>query len=142
MNMQMTLQRSSRSHARSLWSWRSLQWLSFAAVVAWLLHTFMQPAPMDVGATDVQTAAPVSAVVHWKDAGHDWLLVVDQTTHELVIYDANSGQPLRRLGAANGAGPIDSIVGEGPWLITTNRQDQRLQVLSLPELKPVMLATR
>jgi hypothetical protein len=142
MNTLITLRRNHRSHAPSLWSWRSLQWLALAVVVAWVLHMFMQPAQVDGGASDTQATPAVSTVVHWKDADHDWLLVADQATHELVVYDANSGQPLRRVGVANGAGPIDSIVGEGPWLITTSQGGQHLQVLSLPGLQPAMLATR
>ena len=70
------------------------------------------------------------------------MLVVDPATHELVVYDANDGRPLHRLGVANGAGAIDSIVGEGNWLIATSRHDPRPQILSLPDLRPVALAAR
>ena len=139
MNTQATLRQNPGSHARSLWSWRSLPWLACAAVVAWSLHLLLQPAPVSSGA-DAQATGSVPAVVQWKDASHDWLLVVDQATHELVIYDAISGRPLRRLGGS--AAPIDSIAGEGDWLIATSQQGPHLQVLSLPELRPVTLAAR
>lgn len=139
MNLQVTLRRTPGSHARSLWSWRSLPWLGAAAVAAWALHLLLQPAPLRSDVGDAP-AATVPAVVEWKDASRDWLLVVDQSTHELVVYDAVSGRPLRRLGG--NARPIDSIKGEGHWLIATSQQDPRPQVLSLPELQPATLAAR
>jgi hypothetical protein len=141
MNMQMALRRNPGAHAPPLRSWRLLQWLACAVVAAWTLHMF-SPSPDGADALDAQTIAPVQPLVHWKDSGHDWLLVVDRGTRELVVYDANDGRPLRRMGVASGAGPIDSIVGEGDWLIATSRQDPHLQIFSLPGLQPAPLAGR
>ncbi|MFC5440512.1 hypothetical protein [Rhodanobacter ginsenosidimutans] len=56
-----------------------------------------------VPGSDNTSATPIAPLVHWRDADHDWLLVVEQASGELVVYDANDGRPLRRLGAANGA---------------------------------------
>ena len=139
MNMQMALRRSARPHTWVRRSWRLVQWLALAALAAWMLHLYWPSTATDDAAS---TTAPVSPLVHWKDAGHDWLLVVDQATHELVVYDANDGRPLRRVGTASGAGAIDSIIGEGNWLIATSQQHPLVQVLSLPGLQPVTLAAR
>ena len=68
------------------------------------------------------------------------MLVVDQASGELVVYDANDGRPLRRLGAANGVGPIETITREGDWLVTTSERRPGHQILSLPGLQPVTLA--
>ena len=140
MNTPMTLRRSAHPRPRASWSWRLLPWLALAALIAWAAHLYWPHAA--TGDDTADTAATVSPLVHWKDAGHDWLLVVDPATHELVVYDANDGRPLHRLGVANGAVAIDSIVGEGNWLIATSRHDPRPQILSLPDLRPVALAAR
>ena len=142
MNTPMTLRRSAHPQAQALWSWRFLPGLAFAALAAWAVHLYWPSAA--TGDDTVDTAATVSAssLVHWKDAEHDWLLVVDPATHELVVYDADDGRPLHRLGAASGTRAIDSIVGEGHWLIATSQRDPRLQIFSLPDLQPTALATR
>jgi hypothetical protein len=118
-----------------------LPWLAFAALAACALHLCW---PSAAAGDDTGEAATVSAssLVHWKDAGHDWLLVVDQATRELVVYDAYDGRPLRRLGAANGAGAIDSIASVGNRLMATDQQHSHTRVLSLPELQPAKLAAR
>jgi hypothetical protein len=138
MNMQMALRRSAHPHTRVRRSWRLVQWLALAVLAAWMLHLYW---PSTATGDDTTTASAAS-LVHWKDADHDWLLVVDQATHELVVYDANDGRPLRRVGTASGAGAIDSIIGEGNWLIATSQQHPLVQVLSLPGLQPVTLAAR
>ena len=134
MNMQIALVRSTHWRPRTPWPWRLvfllMFWLGFAALAAWWL-----PAT-----TKNQAAMSVSPLVHWKDASHDWLLVVDQATSELVVYDALDGRPLRRVGAASGMGPIDSVIGEGDRVVIRSKQRPGLQVLSLPQLQPVTLA--
>lgn len=82
---------------------------------------------------------PVSPLVHWRDAAHDWLLVVDPATRELVIYDANDGRPLKRLGAADGLPEIQSIMQQGPWLFVMGARHPKLRLLKLPELKALAL---
>jgi hypothetical protein len=136
MNTPMTLRRSAHppAHARRFLRW--LPWLAFAALVAWAAHLYLIHAVADGG-----TAVTAAPLVHWKDAKHDWLLVVDPSTHELVVYDANDGRPLRRLGAAQGAEAMDSITGAGNRIIATNRFGSRPQIFSLPDLQPMALAT-
>lgn len=40
---------------------------------------------------------------HGSDAGHDWLLVVDNQAGRLTVYDAVDGRPLRQLDAGTAA---------------------------------------
>jgi hypothetical protein len=133
MNTPMILRRSAHPQIHARWSGGLLPWLAIAVLIAWVAHLSW---PYATGDDTADTAFTVSPVVRWKDAKHDWLLVVDPAAHELVVYDANDGRPLRRLGA------IDSIIGEGNWLIATSRHDPHLQILSLPDLRPAALATR
>ncbi|HZX71117.1 MAG TPA: hypothetical protein VFE77_09890 [Rhodanobacter sp.] len=81
-------------------------------------------------------------LVHWQDAGHDWLLVVDPLTRELVVYDAHDGRPLRRLGADEGLPPLRAIVQRGSWLFVMGMQQPRVRRLKLPELQAVALRER
>jgi len=81
-------------------------------------------------------------LVHWQDAGHDWLLVVDPTTGELVVYDAVDGRPLERLGADDGLPQVRSIARQGSWLLVTGRQQSKVHRLKLPELRVVAVDDR
>ncbi len=76
-------------------------------------------------------------LVHWQDAGHDWLLVIDPATRELVVYDAVDGRPLERLGVDDGLPEVQSIARQGSWLLVTGRQESRMRRLKLPELRVV-----
>jgi len=92
-------------------------------------------------AADRAAEAPaIQPLVHWQDADHDWLLVVDPATRELVVYDATDGRPLERLGANDGLPDVQSIVRQGSWLFVTGRQKVRL--LKLPELQAVAASSR
>jgi hypothetical protein len=84
----------------------------------------------------------VQQLVHWQDADHDWLLVVDPATRELVVYDATDGRPLERLGADDGLPDVQSIAQQGPWLFVTGRQHPKLRLLKLPELQAVAASDR
>jgi len=139
MNTPLTLRRSAHSRIHARRAWRLLPWLAFAALVAWVAHLSWPYAAAGEGVDNAITASPL---VRWQDAEHDWLLVVDRATRELVVYDARDGRPLRRLGAASGAGAIDSITGAGNSIIATNRHDHRMKILNLPDLRPASLATR
>jgi len=81
-------------------------------------------------------------LVHWQDAGRDWLLVVDPQTRELVVYDAGDGRPLRRLGADDGLPPVQAIVRQGSWLFVMGRQHPRMHLLKLPELQAAAIRGR
>lgn len=92
-------------------------------------------------ATDVATGVvPASQLVRWQDASHDWLLVVDPSTRELVVYDARDGRPLDRFGTDDGMPRVKSIALRGPWLYVTGQSHARTRLLRLPELQ-AMAAT-
>jgi len=94
-------------------------------------------------ASDETTELPAAnQLVHWQGAGHDWLLVVDPQTRELVVYDARDGRPLQRLGAEDGVPPVQSIVLQGPWLFVTGGQHPKVRLLKLPQLQAVSARTR
>lgn len=81
-------------------------------------------------------------LVHWQDAGHDWLLVVDPATRELVVYDAIDGRPLERLGTDDGLPEVQSIARQGSWLLVMGDQQSKLRRLKLPELQAVAVSGR
>ena len=83
----------------------------------------------------------VNALVHWQDDGHDWLLVADRTAHELVVYDATTGEPLQRLGRDDGLGSVDTIAALGDHLLVQDARGQPT-LLSLPDLRAQALASR
>ena len=133
MNMQIALRHAHTINPSRFW--RLVPWLGFALLAAGMLQLLWPPV---AGSDNTTSATPIAPLVHWSDADHDWLLVVDQASGELVVYDANDGRPLRRLGTANGVGPIETITREGDWLVTTSEHRQGLQILSLPGLQPVI----
>lgn len=81
------------------------------------------------------------SLVHWQDAAHDWLLVVDPATRELVVYDAANGRPLQRLGADDGLPEVQSIARQGPWLWVTGKQHPTVR-LKLPQLQAMAASDR
>lgn len=88
------------------------------------------------------TEADIQPLVHFRDASHDWLLVVDPATREVVVYDASSGRPVQRLGADSGLAGVNSIARQGSHLRVTSDQRPAIHVLSLPDLQPVALNER
>ncbi len=131
----MNLQIAIRRRFRTAWSLgRFFRGLRTAGVVLLVLSSLgwwwsWQPEP------DAATgAAPANQLVRWQDASHDWLLVVDPSTHELVVYDARDGRPLDRFGTDDGLPRVKSIALRGPWLYVTDRSDAKTRLLRLPEL--------
>ena len=111
-----------------------------AALVAtwWLLPSSPEPS----ATAAMPTPSAVSPVLHWRGNGQHWLLVTDRTRHELVIYDANDGRPLRRLGQAQGLGQVMSVRTRGNRLVVDTGSPTATRVLSLPGLQPSVLAAR
>jgi 3-phytase len=92
------------------------------------------PAPLD----------NIDSVVVWRGgagAGENWLIASAKDAHNLVVFDADSGANLRRVGAPgtglgefgrpNGLAVIDDL------LFVVERNSHRVQVLALPEFKPL-----
>lgn len=129
-----TLTAQYASHVR-LPRWSGVVALGALAVLAWTLSVSDRRGVDDVRAT------AVNPVVHWQDGRHDWLLVADRGTHELVVYDAVSGAPLERRGDDDGLGQVDSVARFGDHLLVRDLHgDTRL--LTLPGLHAAALAAR
>lgn len=84
----------------------------------------------------------VRDVVRWVDAaGAERLAVIGPRGTRIDVYDASSGAPLRRVGTAgSAAGQFDGIAalaGGGRQLFVAERDNRRVQVLSLPRLRPL-----
>lgn len=88
------------------------------------------------------SAVEIMPLVHFRDASHNWLLVVDPDTDEVVVYDAANGRPLQRLGADDGLAGVTSIAREGSRLLVTSHQQPAVRVLNLPDFEPVALSER
>ncbi len=63
-------------------------WLSLAAIHAPRLTATMQPA--------------FNPLVHWREAGRDWLLVADGEADQLTVYSAADGRRVRRVQVEHG----------------------------------------
>jgi hypothetical protein len=70
-----------------------------------------------------------------SDAGHDWLLVVEDRADRLTVYDAGDGRPLRQLDAGTAAaaamlgrhdGRVFVIAAEGTRNEAASPQSQRI----------------
>jgi hypothetical protein len=76
-----------------------------------------------------------NAYVHWRDATHDWLIVVDRVADQLVVYDARDGRPLRHIGAGEGLTDIDALAQSGGRLLVKGDDTARVRVVNLPSLR-------
>ncbi|MFC5525073.1 hypothetical protein ACFPPA_04895 [Rhodanobacter ginsengisoli] len=75
-----------------------------------------------------------NALVHWRDRGHDWLVVADGPADQLVVYNAVDGHPLRRLKVAHGLQDVDALVQRDGQLFVVD-DDGELDELRLPQLQ-------
>jgi 3-phytase len=73
--------------------------------------------------------------------GHTWLIATAKSTHALVVFDADSGERLRSVGGKGaGAGQFlrpNGIAVFGDRVFVAERDNHRVQVLSLPEFAPL-----
>lgn len=74
--------------------------------------------------------------------GRRWAIVTAKKTGQLVVFDGDSGQRLRTVGSKGaGLGQFDrpngvSVVGD--WLLVVERDNHRVQLLSLPDFRPLL----
>jgi len=134
MNMQIAL--GSRGHQAGLPEWLGGRLLRpLGAVLAMgLAFGLLWVALPEADA--LPDGAANGQLVHWQDVGHDWLLVVEPGSQELVVYDANDGRPLGRFGADDGLPPVQSIRGQGA-LVAVSGAGRQARWLKLPELELV-----
>ena len=82
-----------------------------------------------------------SAATWTAPDGHTWVIVSGKSTHRLDVYDGDSGERLRGVGG-EGAGPgqfnrPNGVAVAGDRLFVVERDNHRVQVLSLPDFRPV-----
>lgn len=73
--------------------------------------------------------------------GHTWLIATAKSVHRLVVFDADSGRQLQSIGA-RGSEPgqfmrPNGVAVFGDRLFVTERDNHRVQVLSLPDFRPL-----
>jgi 3-phytase len=73
--------------------------------------------------------------------GATWLIATAKNTHELVVFDADSGEQLRSVGR-RGAGPGEflrpnGVFVHGDVLFVSERDNRRVQMLHLPDFAPL-----
>lgn len=93
----------------------------------------------------VSTEAPgdeLDSLSTWPTQdGGTWLLATAKSSHRLVVFDADSGQRLRTVGGRGAAaGQFDrpnGIAVHGDQLFVVERDNRRVQVLSLPGFTPL-----
>lgn len=93
--------------------------------------------------TAADEAANIDSVAVWHGpAGEHWLLATAKSAHVLRVYDADTGTVLRDVGGP-GSGPGEFQRPNGIWveddlLFVVERDNQRVQVLSLPGFEPLV----
>ncbi|MBF6022573.1 phytase [Lysobacter niastensis] len=111
------------------------------------------PSPAPQTAPEVTTVAEryvsaetpqdeLDSLATWPtEDGRTWLIASAKSTHRLVVFDADSGERLREIGSEGAAlGQFDRPNGVavfGDMLFVVERDNHRVQVLSLPSFKPV-----
>ena len=73
--------------------------------------------------------------------GRTWLIATAKSSHRLVVFDADTGERLREVGG-EGQAPGEfkrpnGIAVYGDMLFVVERDNHRVQVLSLPDFKPL-----
>jgi len=103
------------------------------------------PTVLDVPESFVSVETPAeeldSAAAWTAPDGHVWVIVTGKSTHRLDVYDGDSGERLRQVGS-EGSAPgqflrPNGIAVAGDKLFVVERDNHRVQVLSLPDFKPV-----
>lgn len=87
-------------------------------------------------------ADELDSLTTWTaEDGRTWLLASAKSTHRLVLFDGDSGARLRDTGGEGSApGQFDrpnGVAVHGDLLFVVERDNRRVQVLSLPELRSV-----
>ncbi len=86
----------------------------------------------------------LDSIATWVDAdGATLLLATGKSTHRLALFDGDSGEPLRTVGA-RGKAPGEfnrpnGLAVFGNVLFVVERDNHRVQLLTLPDLQPLAL---
>lgn len=81
----------------------------------------------------------IDSVASWQsDDGATWVFATAKSTHQLVVYDGDTGETLQTLGAQGpGSGAFDRPNGVfviDDLLLVVERDNRRVQVFGLPDL--------
>ena len=87
-------------------------------------------------------AEELDSLASWPtDDGHTWLIATGKSSHRLVVYDGDTGAQLRTVGSEGTAlGQFkrpNGIAVYGDHLFVVERDNHRVQVLSLPDFRPL-----
>ncbi|MBW8850633.1 MAG: phytase [Xanthomonadales bacterium] len=108
-------------------------------------------APPPAGAVETLRESYVSApnpgeeldsLAAWHGAdGRPWVIATAKSMHRLVVFDADTGERLREVGG-KGAAPgqfkrPNGIAVAGDRVFVVERDNHRVQVLSLPDFRPL-----
>lgn len=84
----------------------------------------------------------IDSVAAWtRPDGSAWLIATGKESHQLVVYDADTGAVQKTIGG-EGDGPVqfrrpNGIVVHGDHVFVAERDNHRVQVLALPDFTPV-----
>lgn len=102
-------------------------WLPAMALVALVLVGFgLQRSPRICAGNQ----PAFDSLVHWRRAGHDWLVVADGKADEVVIYNAADGRLLKRMRISRGVSDASALVQRDGNLFVVG-DDGRLGELKL-----------
>jgi 3-phytase len=103
--------------------------------------------PVEVAEAYVTVATPedeIDSVAAWlSPAGDTWVIATAKQSNRLVVYDGDTGATLRTFGGS-GEGPgqfhrPNGIAVYADLLFVVERDNQRVQVLHLPDFAPVAM---
>src|SRR5690606_24833069 len=73
--------------------------------------------------------------------GKTWLIATGKASDQLLVYDGDSGELIRRVaGSGNAAGQLErpnGIFVVDNLVLVVERDNQRVQAFSLPDFKPL-----
>ncbi len=105
-----------------------------------------RPSPAVVVETFVSAESPtrdeLDSLATWRHPdGTAWLIATAKSSHRLVVFDADTGTRLREFGEP-GSEPgrfkrPNGIAVHGDRLFVVERDNRRVQVLSLPDFRPL-----
>ncbi|GAB3104137.1 phytase [Lysobacter terrae] len=103
------------------------------------------PNPVTVVEAYVSADVPqeeLDSLATWPtEDGKTWLIATGKSSHRLVVFDADTGEELRTFGE-EGQGPgqfkrPNGIAVQGDYLFVVERDNHRVQLLSLPGFKTI-----
>lgn len=105
-----------------------------------------RPSPVVVAeafvSADSQTRDELDSLATWRHPdGTAWLIATAKSSHRLVVFDADTGARLLEFGV-KGSEPgqfkrPNGIAVHGDRLLVVERDNRRVQILSLPDFRPL-----